>query len=121
MQNCMVLALLAPITSNANGTLSLYSQGFSPRSVTVTENFSINITDPDFPNLARNVNETISGCFQQYCENSPDCGISPLGFCSRQGGRKYCYTDICNEYGSVTLNPDVGGIGVWRPYSSVIC
>ncbi|CAD6592421.1 MAG: hypothetical protein ASARMPRED_006259 [Alectoria sarmentosa] len=122
MQNCMVLASLGPTEFNASGSVtSLHNQTFSPQSVKLTSNFSVDLADPGFPNLALRVNKTISECLQQHCSNSNNCGVGD-DFCNSAfyytgnenyvGG--YCYPDICLGNGSSFLNPDIGGIGVWR-------
>lgn len=122
MQNCMVLASLGPSKSNANGGLTMRNQTFSSNAVTIASNFSIHLTDPEFPSLASNVNQTTSECLQQYCDINAD-GIDAQQYCSpfgkiapsgedyENGG--YCYPDICFGNVSTFLNPDIVGIGVW--------
>lgn len=117
IQNCMVLASLGQIQSNANDSLTLQN------SVTTANNFSIDLTDPDFARLADNVNRTISECLQQYCGHVSGCypGFQSCEFSASSGDpgfdpSGYCYTDICNAYGQNTLNPDIAGIGVRRSY-----
>lgn len=123
LQNCMVLASLAPVQSNANGSLTLRNRTLSTELVTTATDFSINLTDPRFPSSANSVNKMISGCLQQYCNTDSQCD-SNYTMCewyfqheayenNTTGG--YCYRNICNETGKASFNPDIGGIGVLQP------
>ena len=120
LQNCMVLASLGPTKPNANGSLTLYDHLLSPLSAEVASNFSIYPTDPNFAKLSSDVNETISECLQQYCDISRNC-VTQAPACSVLGDNlsynqtyQYCYTDICQPDKSISLDPDIGGIGVRR-------
>lgn len=133
MQNCMVLTSLGPSPTgvNLNGSLTpLQNHTFSPQSLTIASKFSIDPTDPGFPSLALSVNKTIAECLQQYCNNDTHCSVGYEESCSWSdvssfggtNGRFFginCYPDICFGYGSSSLNPDIGGIGVWRLFLHV--
>ena len=110
LQNCMVLGSLALTTLNASGFLTLLDQLLSPLSVEVATNFSIHLKDPNFPTFSSDVNATISKCLQQYCNISGNCDTQ-VPACGALG---YCYTDICQLYGLISFNPDIGGVGVRR-------
>ncbi len=127
MQNCMVLASLGRTEFDSTGSLTpLQNHTFSPHSVTIAKNFSIDLADPGFPSSALRVNKTISECLQQYCNNENGCldGDGYYGYCSASNYTaangshigSYCYPDICPDNGSSSLNPDIGGIGVRRSF-----
>ena len=127
MQNCMVLASLGPVQST-NGSLTLNGITISQNLTTATGNFSIDFTDPDFQGFANNVNQSITGCLAQYCNETSSCSTDtyPNGYvCNwyeagngdpdavfRRGLLGHCYYDICGNV-VVPLNADIGGIGVY--------
>ena len=127
VQNCMVLASLGPVQST-NGSSTLNGITLSQNLTTATGNFSIDFTDPDFQGFANNVNQSITGCLAQYCNEASTCSTDtcPHGYaCNwyeagngdpdavfRRGLLGHCYYDMCGNV-VVPLNADIGGIGVY--------
>lgn len=121
LHNCIVLASLVSAMLYANGSLPLQNSTFSKNSVDTANNFSIDLTDPNFPQLGENVHKIISECLHQYCtlgdncysdiqEYYPNSTSNASYHCNNP--KAYCYPNICFKKHASNYNPDICGIGV---------
>ena len=108
-QNCMVVASLTVlgsiVTLDASSTL-------------LAEEFSIHLDQPGFESLAIGANQIIHDCLTQYLGNSSGFHVPWTPWYFGLEGFEFTHVSsfpsVCDNFTSVPLNADVGGIGVHK-------
>lgn len=112
MQNCMLMASLAPISSGFIGHLD-------ENSADQLEAFHIDVNDTNSQDLADNVYGNISSCLNQFCDSYAGCGYNACPWTYVRGvvesTHASCSSSICSASVPAPRNGDVGGIGVSHP------
>ncbi|KAF6233107.1 hypothetical protein HO173_008651 [Letharia columbiana] len=101
VQNCMLMASLAPISSGSIGHLD-------ENSADQLEAFHIDVNDTDFQDLAENIYGSISSCLNQFCDSNAGCGYNACPWTYVRGvvesTHASCFSSICSTSVPAPLN-----------------